>query len=84
MRKDHTQDYMEFVMTPPKQSQAKYEMYKPVVSGMRIVSNDGKQVGLSGVGEVVSNEGGRDWMPIVIIVVSAMALLTVYAVVTKR
>jgi len=88
MRVDHTNDFMQFVMTPPRQEAAKYEMYQPVMSTMRIVSNDGRSSG--GLGEVpvgvVSNGSNQsDWvMPVVVIVVSAMALMTLYAVLSKR
>jgi hypothetical protein len=83
-RIDRTNDFMNFVMTPPQQTEAKYDMYQPSVSTMRIVSNGGQ-----GLGEVpVISSGGNDqqsWvMPVVIIVVSAMALMTLYAVLSKR
>jgi len=82
----HDNDYMQFVMTPPQQAEAKYEMYNPSVSTMRIVSNGGRS---NGLGEVsVVGSGGSEqqsWvMPVVIIVVSAMALMTLYAVLSKR
>ncbi len=84
-RVDHTQDYMQFVMTPPRQEQAKYEMYQPSMSTMRIVADNGR----SGLGDVplMSMGGGEQntWvMPVVIIVVSAMALMTLYAVLSNR
>ena len=84
MREDHTNDFMQYVSTPPRQIKAKYDMYKPVMSGMRIISNGDSSVGLGEVSLTESGGASRDWMPVVIIVVSAMALLTVYAVVTKR
>jgi len=81
----HDNDYMQFVMTPPQQAEVKYEMYNPSVSTMRIVSNGGRS---NGLGEVPAISGGGDqnnWvMPVVIIVVSAMALMTLYAVLSKR
>ena len=41
--------------------------------------------GLQGVGQVPDqSQGQTDWMPIVIIIVSAMALITLYAVINKR
>jgi len=82
----HDNDYMQFVMTPPQQTEAKYDMYRPSVSTMRIVSNGGGQ-GLGEVSVVGSGSGGdqQSWvMPVVIIVVSAMALMTLYAVLSKR
>jgi len=84
-RIDRTNDFMNFVMTPPQQAEAKYDMYRPSVSTMRIV-NGGNN---SGLGDVpLMNVGGGDqnnWvMPVVIIVVSAMALMTLYAVLSKR
>lgn len=88
MREDHTEDYMSFVMTPPRQNDVKYEMYRPSLSTMKIVSGGGGQS--SGLGElpVVSMSGSSEqntWvMPVVIIVVSAMALMTLYAVLSKR
>ena len=84
MREDHTNDFMQFVMTPPRQEQAKYEMYEPSMSTMRIVKGNN-----SGLGDVplMSMGGGEQntWvMPVVIIVVSAMALMTLYAVLSKK
>ena len=86
MREDHTNDFMQFVMTPPQQSEAKYDMYRPSVSTMRIVSNDGRSSGLGQVPATYSGGGEQNsWvMPVVIIVVSAMALMTLYAVLNKR
>lgn len=79
----YTEPFMNFVMNPPRQDQAKYDMYEPVVSNMRIVSGGG-----SGLGQlpVVSNgENGNSWvMPVVVIVVSAMALMTLYSVLNGR
>ena len=84
--------YMDTIMTPPQQESVKYEMYNPVVSTMRVVPNGGG----SGLGDVpvvgvpgmsYSSVGGdqNSWvMPVVIIVVSAMALMTLYAVLSKR
>ena len=83
----HDADFMDYVMTPPRQSEAKYEMYEPVVSTMRIVSNnvDGGLSGLSQVPIVSSGGSQQDWItPVVVIVVSAMALMTLYAVLSKR
>ena len=86
MREDHTNDFMNFVMTPPQQTEAKYDMYRPSVSTMRIVSNDGSSRGLGEVSLVGSSGGDQNsWvMPVVVIVVSAMALMTLYAVLSKR
>lgn len=83
MRKDHTDDFMEFVMTPPKLSQADYDIYKPVVSEMRVISNNNKNITL---GDLPTISGEREsWVgPVVIIVVSAMALMTLYAVLSDR
>jgi hypothetical protein len=82
-RIDHTNDFMQFVMTPPRQDEAKYEMYNPQVGTMRILNRSD-----SGLGQVpiVSSGGDQNsWvMPVVIIVVSAMALMTLYAVLSKR
>jgi len=86
-RVDHTNDFMKFVMTPPAMSRTEYEMYEPKVSQMRIV-NGNRDTG-ERLGEVsLVGSGGSDqqsWvMPVVIIVVSAMALMTLYAVLSKR
>jgi len=87
-RIDHTNDYMQFIMTPPRQSEAKYEMYRPSVSTMRIVSNGNTGLGdvpLMAVGGSSGSNEQQSWvMPVVIIVVSAMALMTLYAVLSKR
>lgn len=83
----YQEPFMNFVMTPPRQEQAKYDMYEPSVSTMRIISNNQKSAGL---GEVIpmsvggSSEQNTWVMPVVIIVVSAMALMTLYAVLSKR
>ena len=84
--------YMNFVMTPPAQEQTKFDMYESRVGDMQVVSDRGRSNigGGVGLGElplptsgIWSNEQ-YSWMPIVIIVVSAMALITLYAVVMKR
>lgn len=78
--------YMNFVMNPPRQEAAKYEMYQPAVGTMRIVSN-GNGGGLGDIPLMPSMQGdnGNSWvMPVVVIVVSAMALMTLYAILSKR
>jgi hypothetical protein len=77
---------MNFVMTPPQQEKAKYTMYKPQVSTMRIISDGNTGSGLGDIPAVYSSGGDQQsWvMPVVIIVVSAMALMTLYAVLSKR
>lgn len=84
---EYQDKFMQFVMTPPRQEQPKYDMYQPSVSTMRIVTNDGRSNGLGEV-PVVGMSSGNDsnsWvMPVVVIVVSAMALMTLYAVLSKR
>ena len=87
MREDHTNDFMNFVMTPPQQTEAKYDMYTPQVSTMRIMSNGrgGERSNLGEVSLVGSGGDQNSWiMPVVVIVVSAMALMTLYAVLSKR
>ncbi len=88
-RADHTEDFMSFVMTPPRQTQAKYDMYVPEVSTMKVLNGVGSSSGLGElpVGMVSSGVGheSNSWvMPVVVIVVSAMALMTLYAVLSKR
>jgi hypothetical protein len=82
----HDTDFMQYVMTPPVMDRTEYEMYEPKTSTMRIVSN--KDNGGLGQVPVVSSMSGNEsssWvMPVVIIVVSAMALMTLYAVLCKR
>lgn len=84
---NYNDKFMQFVMTPPQQESAKYDMYQPSVSTMRVIS-DRTTRGSSGLGEAPISSGGSDsqsWvMPVVVIVVSAMALMTLYAVLTKR
>lgn len=80
----HDNDFMNFVMNPPMQEQAKYDMYVPQVSTMRILSD----ARTGGLGDVPLTSGGSDnsnsWvMPVVVIVVSAMALMTLYAVLKR-
>jgi len=84
----HDTDFISYIMTPPVMDRTEYEMYEPRTSTMRIVSNDGRGSGLGQV-PVASSGGGyqesNSWvMPVVIIVVSAMALMTLYAVLSKR
>jgi hypothetical protein len=81
----HDNDFMRFVMTPPQQLEAKYDMYQPSLSTMRIMT-DGRSSGLGEVPAIYSGGGDQNsWvMPVVIIVVSAMALMTLYAVLSKR
>lgn len=85
-REDHTEDFMQYVMTPPVQECAAYEQYLPKTSTMRMLSNSGG--GLSGLSQVPMVGGSSEqnsWvMPVVVIVVSAMALMFVYAVLHDR
>ena len=80
--------YMNFVMTPPAQEQPKFDMYESRVGDMQIVSDRARQnISSRGLGELpIANVFGesQSWMPVVIIVVSALAFITIYAVVTKR
>jgi hypothetical protein len=85
----HDKDFIEYVMTPPVMDRTEYEMYEPKTSIMRVISNGGGGELSSGLGDVpIGNVGGNEsnsWvMPVVIIVVSAMALMTLYAVLSKR
>ena len=80
--------YMNFVMTPPAQEQPKFDMYESRVGDMQIVSDTtrpnraGRGLGELPTAQVFGNN--QSWMPVVIIVVSAMALITLYAIVMKR
>lgn len=77
--------YLNFVMTPPTQEAAKYDMYQPAVGTMRIVSSGNKGLGDVPLVQSVQGDNGNSWiMPVVVIVVSAMALMTLYAVLSKR
>lgn len=85
----HDTDYMQFVMTPPKMDRTEYELYEPKTSQIRVVSGDSRRnSGLGQLPSVVPTQGmfgGSEWvMPVVIIVVSAMAFMTLYAVLNKR
>lgn len=81
----YTTPYMDFIMTPPPQEE--YTKNDIKVDTVR-VSNRDRCAG--GLGEVpLTNIGGssneNSWvMPVVVIVVSAMALMTLYAVLSKR
>jgi hypothetical protein len=86
-RIDHTNDYMNFIMTPPRMDKTEYELYEPKTSQIRVINDKGT----SNLGELPTTVpvqgmfGGHEWvMPVVIIVVSAMALMTLYAVLSKR
>lgn len=87
-RIDHTNDFMQYIMTPPVQDKEAYEQYYPKTSTMRVLNGRNEQSGLGQLPDVVSAQGmlsGNNWiMPVVIIVVSAMALMTLYAVLSKR
>ena len=81
--------YMNFVMTPPTQEQPKFDMYESRVGDMKIVSDRARpNISVKGLGELPTSgiwSGEQySWMPVVIIVVSAMALITLYAIVMKR
>ena len=80
--------YMNFVMTPPAQEQPKFDMYESRVGDMQIVSDNARSNRVrGGLGELpTANVFGesQSWMPVVIIVVSALAFITIYAVVMKR
>ena len=82
---EYQDKFMQFVMTPPRQEQAKYQMYEPSVSTMKIVSG-GRSNGLGDIPLMSASSGNENsWvMPVVVIVVSAMALMTLYAVLSKR
>lgn len=94
----HDNDFMQFVMTPPRMSKEEYEIYEPRTSQIRIVRGEesgggsGSGSGSYGLGQLPTVGpvqgmfgSGQDWvMPIVIIVVSAMALMTLYSVLNKR
>lgn len=77
----HDEDFIDYVMTPPKQQEFMYQ--KPQIDSVKIVP----ALSSNGLGQVPMLSGGtqQDWvMPVVIIVVSAMALMTLYAVLSKR
>lgn len=81
----HDTDFINYVMTPPPQEE--YTKNDIKVDTVRVFSKD-RCVG-GGLGEVsLVGSGGSDqqsWvMPVVVIVVSAMALMTLYAVLSKR
>lgn len=77
-------DFMQYVMTPPPHEL--YDKNEPSISTVRVISNRKSDTGLGDVPVVGSVSDTRpDWvMPVVIIVVSAMALMTLYAVISKR
>ena len=80
----HDTDFIDYIMTPPLQEE--YTKNDVKVDTVK-VSNRDRCVG-GGLGEVSLVGSGSDqqsWvMPVVIIVVSAMALMTLYAVLSKR
>ena len=81
----HDADYMSYVMTPP--SQEDYAKYNNAnVDVVRVISKDrGVDSGLGQLPTISSGSGQSEWvMPVVIIVVSAMALMTLYAVLNKK
>jgi hypothetical protein len=81
-------DYMNTIMTPPIQEAPGYgQNYRP--GEMNIINRNRTQEALGDLPVNIPTAGiwsgeSNSWMPIVIIVVSAMALITVYAVVMKR
>ena len=79
----YANDYMNFIRTPPIQLGPKYEQYETAVGEMRRVDNIPKEVvTLGALPEETGSIGS--WMPVVIIVVSALAFMTLYAVITYR
>jgi hypothetical protein len=73
---------MNFIMTPPVQEEFTKNDLK--VDTVRVLDRSGYP---SGLGQLPIASGGdqNSWvMPVVIIVVSAMALMTLYAVLNKR
>ena len=80
--------YMNFIMTPPAQEQPKFDMYESRIGDMQIVSDNARSnISSRGLGELPTTNvfgNSQSWMPVVIIVVSAMALITLYAIVMKR
>ena len=82
-------DYMNTIMTPPTQEYPGYgQNYR--TGEMSIFSRNSRQEALGDIPLNVPDTsvgifgGQQTWMPIVLIVVSAMALITLYAVVMKR
>lgn len=75
-------DFMEYVMTPP----ARESFYRNDPDVGDVVIRDRNVSRYEGLGQIQSS--GVDYstwiMPVVIIVVSAMALMTVYAVVMNK
>lgn len=80
---EYQDKFMNFVMTPPVQEE--YTKNNIKLDTVRVIDRNGRGMGL---GEVpLMNVGGSEnsWvMPVVVIVVSAMALMTLYAVLSKR
>ena len=81
----HDTDYMQFIMTPPLRNEVEYENYIPQVSAMKVLSSKNNE----GLGQLPAVSSGssenQSWvMPVVIIVISAMALMTLYSVLSKR
>lgn len=74
-------DFINFVMTPPRQEEFAYNDVK--LDTVKVIGRDKR---VEGLGElpIVSMNGGSEqqsWvMPVVIIVVSAMAFMTLYSV----
>lgn len=87
----HDSDYMQFVMTPPRMTDSEYEMYEPKTSQIRVMSGGGSRSEDGGLGQlpIVAPQGwlsgGNDWVaPVVIIVVSTIALMTVYMLLSRK
>ena len=79
----YANDYMNFIRTPPIQLGPKYEQYETMVGEMRRVDTHPKEVVT--LGQLPEETGTPvSWMPIAMIVVSALAFITLYAVITYR
>jgi hypothetical protein len=78
---------MQFVMTPPVQEEFTNNDVK--IDRVRVLDRDRDRCA-SGLGQLPSVSapsgawGNNEWMPVVIIVISAMALMFVYAVLHDR
>ena len=84
----HDTDFMHYVMTPPAQDS--YMQNDIKIDSVKVLDkNRCNKCVETGLGQVPgvstgSNESQSWVMPVVIIVVSAMALMTLYAVLSKR
>jgi hypothetical protein len=83
---DTPYNFMQYIKVPPRMVEEEYDSYKAQPSSVRVISGSDRVD--KGLGQLpassMSGESNSWVMPVVVIVVSAMALMVVYSLVSKR